>query len=417
MTIITTPNLDDLLLDVATAIELSDRDRRIAENRYRRLKKHLERPESPLAPYLIYDEESRIYPQGSMAIGTTVVSGTKEDRFDLDALVEMNVPPEWTPKQVLDLLYESLKDFPDVIKVERCTRCVQLQFAYMHMDVTVMDPAARPRVERVGEIFHSPDEGGSERVPANPYGFSGWFRTSVHRGSEQFVKVLNERRQRNGVNRLAEVVQLEAAQQDDLPPVLPPRLDSEQAVALKLLKRYLCVAYEERNIKRPPSIYLSKLAVDVGASPYGLTSQLAALAQHIEEEMRHNIVANTTPDERNPTYPEDRLNDRWPQTVEDMEVLAKDMGVLCKALESARNSEFAEINKIFAVLFGERVSKRSAEALLERAAEKENYQTHYEKGTGAVVLAAGVTAPAVVKALSREPQHHFHCGGLPSKDS
>jgi hypothetical protein len=54
-----TPTLDEVLLDVAALIELSPRDRRVAENRYRRLKTHLERPASALAVYLV-DGQSRI---------------------------------------------------------------------------------------------------------------------------------------------------------------------------------------------------------------------------------------------------------------------------------------------------------------------------------------------------------------------
>jgi hypothetical protein len=42
-----------LLLDVAALIELSPRDRRVADNRYRLLKQHLERKGSPLAPQML----------------------------------------------------------------------------------------------------------------------------------------------------------------------------------------------------------------------------------------------------------------------------------------------------------------------------------------------------------------------------
>ena len=63
--------LDEILLDVATIIELSPEDRRIAEVRYRELKEHLEREGSPLAPYLA-DGVSKIYAQGSIATSTTL---------------------------------------------------------------------------------------------------------------------------------------------------------------------------------------------------------------------------------------------------------------------------------------------------------------------------------------------------------
>jgi hypothetical protein len=64
-------NLDDLLLDIATSIEPSDADRRIIDKRYRELKTHLERPNSPLSGYLLEDE-SRIYAQGSISISATI---------------------------------------------------------------------------------------------------------------------------------------------------------------------------------------------------------------------------------------------------------------------------------------------------------------------------------------------------------
>src|SRR5436190_2515679 len=101
----TAPGLDDLLLDVVTVIELSDHDREVADNRYRRLKPHLERPTSPLRPYLM-NSTSLIYAQGSMAIGATIISGTDEDRFDVDALVDMPVPAHWSSDEVLDHLFD-----------------------------------------------------------------------------------------------------------------------------------------------------------------------------------------------------------------------------------------------------------------------------------------------------------------------
>jgi hypothetical protein len=174
----TAPGLDDLLLDLVTVIELSDHDREVADNRYKKLKSYLERPSSPLR-HLLLNSTCLIYAQGSMAIGATIVSGTDDDRFDVDALVDVAIPEHWSNDEALDQLYDALQGFPDVQKIVRCTRCVQLQFAFMHMDVTILDPAADPRPERVGEIFHSPDTGASYRVPSNPYGFGQWFRKNV----------------------------------------------------------------------------------------------------------------------------------------------------------------------------------------------------------------------------------------------
>src|SRR3546814_1147973 len=107
-------------------IELSPRDREVAENRYRQLKEYVERPTSPLRPYLV-DGESLIYAQGSVATSTTILSGDDDDRFDVDAIVEIDAPSNWSESEPLDQLFETLKNFPGAVEVVRCTRCVQIR--------------------------------------------------------------------------------------------------------------------------------------------------------------------------------------------------------------------------------------------------------------------------------------------------
>jgi hypothetical protein len=310
--------LDEVLLDVAALIELSPRDRRVAENRYRRLKTHLERPASALAVYLV-DGRSRIYAQGSVATSTTIVSGTEDDRFDVDAIVEIDVPRNWDNNRALDELEDALQGFPGVVANVRCTRCVQLQFPFMHMDVTILDRRERLAIERAGEIFHSPDNGSSSRVRSNPWGFTDWFRSSVGFGEQLFAESLRRHRDAVSKNRLMALDEEEArvlakADQHDLPPVIPSALDTQEAVALKLLKRFLNLRYENSTLPRPPSIYLAKRAGDVGHAPQGLTAQLVVLAESTAKILRQHLAAGTCPTEVNPSYPLDRINDRWPRT-------------------------------------------------------------------------------------------------------
>lgn len=407
----TAPFLDELLLDLATAIELSDHDRQIAENRYRRLKVHLERPTSPLREYLL-GNASLIYAQGSMAIGATIVSGTEDDRFDVDALVEMKVPAEWSDDEVLDELFEALQGFPGVVDIVRCTRCVQLQFAFMHMDVTILDPVAEPREQRVGEIFHSPDDGDAYRVPSNPFGFAGWYRMSVTEGSREFQEVLRKRRREFAIDRIPDAM-MEKAEQEDLPSGVPPRLDAQQVVALKLMKRFLNLRYEERELKRPPSIYLTKISSTCGYDDKGLTAQLERYAAALEDAMAVAEAAKAGPDERNPMYREDKLNDRWPHTQEDRRVLREDMVVLRQELAKARQAPLKDMPKILAGLFGERVSTRTVENYMKRMTEA---SVDYVPGTGQIVGKAAVVAPAVAKSAVAMPAHNFHCDKLPTDD-
>jgi hypothetical protein len=409
-----TSALDEVFLDVAALIELSPRDSRVAENRYRLLKEHIERKGSLLVSYLA-DGDSLIYAQGSMATSTTIVSGIEDDRFDVDAIVEIDVPDDWDNARALDLLEKALQGFPGVIKIVRCTRCVQLQFPFMHMDVTIMDRRARIAIERAGEIFHSPDKGAAARVPSNPWGFTNWFRGVVGVGQKAFADALNRHRAAALRNRLTFIDENERriladAEQVALPPMIPSRIDAQEAVALKLLKRFLNLRYERLRAKRPPSIYLAKRAGDVGYRPQGLTAQLYVLAGSTAQIMRQHLAAGTRPRELNPSYPLDRINDRWPAAdasgVTDMKVLAEQLEHLTARLEGMAFAPLDEMAKAIDELFGERIGKEQRAVLTAR----------YDRRTAATpVLAAprtgAIAAPAVVVTPERYrevPRHNFH---------
>ncbi len=409
-----TDALDEVLLDVAALIELSRRDRTIAENRYRRLKEHLERSTSPLAIYLV-DGQSLIYAQGSIATSTTIVSGTEDDRFDVDAIVEIDVPEDWDDDRALDILQESLQAFPGVVAIERCTRCVQLQFPFMHMDVTILDRRQRISVARAGEIFHSPDRGPSSRVPSNPWGFTSWFRFAVGIGQALFAERLNRHRDTVAKNRLqyldeAERVVVAKADQHELPPMIPSRLDAQEAVALKLLKRYLNLRYETSTLPRPPSIYLAKRTGDVGFVPHGLTAQLFVLADSTAKVLRQHLASGTRPEEENPSYRPDRINDRWPRPetagVSDMKGLAEALEHLADRLNFMASASLAEISKAIDELFGERVGKEQRAILIRRYDRRADPSPVLsERRTGAIYAPALVVKP---DALSEVPRHNFH---------
>jgi hypothetical protein len=351
-----------------------------------------------------------IYAQGSMAIGATIISGTDDDRFDVDALVDITTPSHWSNDDVLDHLFDALKGFPDVRKFVRCTRCVQRQCAFMHMDVTILDAARQPRPERVGEIFHSPDKAVGYRVPSNPYGFSSWFRGNVTQPSEDFEKSLRSRRSIYGIDRLPSLSTKAEVDQENLPPVIPPRLDGQQVLALKLMKRFLNLRYDNRATRRPPSIYFTKLAVTCGYAQAGLTAQLERFGAKVKAEMDAAYAVQKGPDERNPSYEPDRLNDRWPTTQVDRKTLSDDLDYLLNALRLARNSEMKDIIGIFATLFGERVSSRAQETFTKRMDQSIDRKTfRFERGSGTIIPVTATAAAAVVGEAVAAPAHKFHC--------
>lgn len=406
----TTPNLDTVLLATALQLELSDRDHRVAEKRYQFIPEHLQRPGSRLQLYM---SAAKVYAQGSRAIGATIVHGASDDRFDFDAILEFFAPRDWAPGKVLDELYLAFEGFPDVKSIERCTRCIQLQFAFMHLDVTPMAPAADPRPERVGDIYHSPDTGADARLPVNPYGFAGWFRDHLTPASQAFIDNARAMRARLEIkDRLAPGLIVADADIDDLPDLIDPIREAPQVIALKLMKRYLNLRYAARDMKRPVSPYLSKIAVLVGPSPFGLCGQLVAYAKELDRRMTVALETGRHPDERNPVFSMESFNDRWPKDAMEMRVFREDLRYLVRELERARQSELTEIRKIFGGLFGEIVSGRAVQGYMDGVTGRAG-PTPYERGKG-FVAAPAILAPASVAAatISRAPSHHFHSGLL-----
>jgi hypothetical protein len=284
----------------------------------------------------------------------------------------------------------------------------------MHMDVSLMDRSKRIGIARAGEILHAPDQGPSCRVPSNPWGFTAWFRSSVGVGQAAFTEALRTRRELYTKSRLrpldATELMLAKADQVDLPPMIPSALDAQEAVALKLLKRHLNIRYERLRPKRPPSIYFAKRAGSIGYMPQGLTEQLRMLADSTARILRAHLAAGTRPDELNPSYLADRLNDRWPTKgpdgMQDMETLGGVLEALVEKLTRLARAPLTEIVAGMSDLFGDRIGKDVRAILTKR------FDTRAGTTTSLVQTVTGnVKAPAIARPapdIRAVPRHNFH---------
>lgn len=407
----TAPGLDALLLGTALELELSDRDHRVSEKRYQLIPAHLQQTASRLSPYI---GDALVYAQGSRAIGATIIDGAADDRFDLDAILEFERPRGWSISDVLDELFSAFQGFPDAQEIERCTRCIQLKFAFMHLDVTPMDPDREPRPLRSGAIYHSPDDGGDQVFPANPYGFADWFQRQVALPSRAFRDHVAVMRSNMGIkDRLITSSIMADADIDALPTPRNPLRDAPQVIALKLMKRYLNLRYAKRSLKRPISIYLSKIAALVPPNESGLCAQLERYALDLERRVHTSMVTGVPLDEKNPAPPHEDFNDRWPASNEDLRVFRDYLRHLIAELARARSSNFTDVRKIFDDLFGERVSEKAVRSYLD-SHRGLSIPIAFEPAKG-FVAAPGLLTTAAAKAapISKAPAHHFHSGRLP----
>ena len=275
---------------------------------------------------------------------------------------------------------------------------MQLQFAFMHLDVTPMDPAAEHRAERVGDIFHSPDDGQDEVYLGNPYGFADWFRRTVSPPSKSLVEQASMIRKHLVLkDRLDPERRIYAdADLDKLPDENPVRY-SPQVIALKLMKRYLNLREAARDGKprRPPSVYLSKIAAEQPPHARGLLAQFQAYTLDLERHMEVALNFGHWPDERNPALSCERLNDRWPHNRGDMSAFHGDLRHLWKELERIQQgASVSEIRQILDGLFGEKISQNALETYL-RIEQATAGKSTYQHGQGYVAgAAAGLTTPS-----------------------
>ncbi len=167
--------LDVLLADIAVRIQLTPTDHRLAVGHYHAIHEWLERDDSPLSGLV-----ESFYPQGGFSIGATTARHAEDADFDIDAMVQLSVPTDSDPDDVLSTLHTAIRGKPGTRyydKTERKSRCVTVKYDGMHLDVT---PAViLPSLEaRSGVIFHSKKIATGfqkERLIANPWGFAEWF--------------------------------------------------------------------------------------------------------------------------------------------------------------------------------------------------------------------------------------------------
>ncbi len=299
---------DILLADVAIRVQLSRTDYDKAVQRYQTINDWIERDESPLK-----DRVELFYPQGSMAIGTTITSKLKTDEFDVDVVAQLALPLNVSPRESLDLLYEAIRGEPGsryYSKTKRRTRCVTVDYDdNMHLDVT---PALRMKgtLERQSWIFHhrpdTPQEP-SRRLIANPYGFAEWFKNNTP-PDDAFADIFEKR-----VEEYERLHILAEAARDSVPPQEPPLRKSKAVIVLQLLKRWRNVQYDTRSGRRPPSIMIAKLVADAANHTDRLSEELLLQAKYMLSVFQQAHNQGRLVHIVNPVCTEDVLTDRWPE--------------------------------------------------------------------------------------------------------
>ena len=404
-----TDPVDILLADVAIRIQLSRTDYDKVVNRYRTINEWIERAGSPLK-----DRVRLIYPQGSMATGSTIASKLRTDEFDIDVVAQLDLSENVAPRDALNILYEAIRGDPGSRYyriAKRRTRCVTVDYADdMHLDVT---PMLRRwgTPDRESFIFHHREDSSLDpgaRLIANPYGFAEWFKRKTpldHDFADAYqMRALEYERM---------VISL-MADSDPVPSQTPPFRKSKAAIVLQLLKRWRNVQYDARPGRRPPSIMISKLVADAANHTHGLAEELLHQARHMLSEFQRCHGVGMLIHVANPVCPQDVLTDRWPGSWDWQAVFVNDLRTLvAKVKRLASGCPLDEMQKIMIELFGEAPTAEAFRDFNQRFGNEIRHgRSQHVPGPGRLVVPTGVAAGSVVfPSSARRTPRHTHFGG------
>lgn len=165
-------DLDDLLLQICEELQITPARHDLAVSRYGSLNKLLESSESPFRYF-----QPEIYPQGSMALGTTVAP--IKGPHDLDFVLQLSRDYRTVdPMALIRTLYEFLHEhgtYRLMTKLKK--RCVRIEYADdFYMDVL---PACLNRAAG-GACIRVPDRAVQWWSDSNPKGYIEWFKKKSH---------------------------------------------------------------------------------------------------------------------------------------------------------------------------------------------------------------------------------------------
>jgi hypothetical protein len=320
--------LDYLLAEIVIALQLTEEQIARMESAYRALAAWLEHPDSPLAVY-----RPLIYPQGSVAIGTTVRPRLRVE-FDLDFVLEVAFFPG-TPMELYELLLKRLEAHGTYAKmIEPKRRCIRVRYeGDFHADI--LGSRTAPRITVPGSIEVPDRKTPTVWKDSNPRGFAAWFTGRSRSAAEARF--------------MAKTLPLPSNWEADAKTVL-------QRI-VQLAKRQRDMVFGDQD-SAPRSIVLTTLEATVyrgQLSVYeAMVDALDAIAALIEQARPGRIVVP------NPMNQAEDFSEKWDENPGAYAAFTNWLLAFRERVHALRYIEGLEhLTQALAVLFGEGVSRQA----------------------------------------------------------
>lgn len=350
--IVIPPYMDQILHSIGSRLQITQTQFARAERAYRSVGEWLSTEDSPLAPF-----KPEVYPQGSMALRTTVRPLGK-DEFDLDMVIEVR---GWRggAMDLYDATGDRLAAHGEYGQMlEPKNRCWRLNYAGdFHLDAL---PGREDRGHQ-GNAIQIPDRHLEEWKPTNPRDYVLWFEAR----SQPFYEALKERA-------LAPLAPQEPSGRND-----PLRR------AVQLMKRHRDVRFDGNPDNAPRSVVLTTLAGKYYGGQESVSEAILIILGGILSEIRAADGPILVP---NPVNPDENLGDAWEGAGEGYDEFVRYIeGFRDDLLKLARAPLGKNFGEKAGALFGEDVAHRALTAYQESAGKRT------EAALGRIV--AGGSAP------------------------
>ena len=313
----TAQNHDDILEEIADALDIPQSKYEDAKSRYESIGEWLHRDDSTLSNY-----EPAISPQGSFLLGTVTRPLSDEEEYDVDLVCMLKATKkDFSQKSLKEAvgyeirLYAKARNMAN--RPEEGRRCWTLHYAddaQFHMDVLPVLPDApnyKLMLEQRGHTVLAKDQVLSGQAIAitdrtlpqyaqhtedwpqsNPTGYAAWFRSRM---SVQLVERKKAFAKRQTIT----------ASIDEIPDY---KVKTPLQRAIQLLKRHRDSMFADDSEHKPISIIITTLAAhsynEEATISGALQSILRGMDQHIEYRGDEAWVAN-------PVNPEENFADKW----------------------------------------------------------------------------------------------------------
>ena len=244
------------------------------------------------------DYDTRMSPQGSMNLGTTIKPISDKDDYDIDlvCLLEngMSLPAEKIKNIVGDRLKEHEIYRGKIADEGEGKRCWKMQYDAFHMEIRPCVPKSlywEPYYTEI-RLTHKLGTGIYTDKYSNPSGYRQWFENRMK-------EILHEEKRAYAIRNNLEI---------EAVPTF--RVKTPLQMAIQLLKRHRDILFEKNNDDAPISIIITTLAAKAYAGQNDLYETLCGVLDHMADyiEIRGNTYWIG-----NPVMAEENFADKWAQ--------------------------------------------------------------------------------------------------------